>query len=160
MTHIAAAGGDTEGMLEMGEKEWHPLTTRFAAEHGHTQSMIEAVKHGCPWNRETIAVAAWGGYTETMIAAIEEGQWDPDAAMAAAIRGNTKTMTAAFEKGCLSNGTASAAAINGHTQTMEAAVKEQHKRGGCSWHPQTIQLARIGGHWETAAAAKRAGCPE
>ena len=158
ITWTAALNGHTETMLAAVAHgcPWSPDTTSEAARFGRAETMLAAVEHGCPWSEYTTASAAWNGHTETMLAAVEHGcPWSVHTAASAARNGHTQTMLTAVEHGCpWSQHTTCDAALNGHIQTMLTAVEH-----GCHWSPHTTAFATFGGHTETMLTAVEHGCP-
>ena len=103
-TATAAWRGDTKAMLEAVIEHgfpWSEQTTHFAAQQGHTKTMLAAVEHGCPWHPGTTSGAALRGQTETMLAAVEHGcPWDEETIASTFFDGNEDTRRAALEHGC------------------------------------------------------------
>ena len=99
----AAQNGQTETMLEAVKLgcPWPSLTTAFAAQNGHTDTMLAAVDAGCPWSKYTTEHAAYGGYTKTMLKAVQHGcPWGALTTTWGAFNGHADTIRAALDHGC------------------------------------------------------------
>lgn len=136
---------------------WIKGVTRAAASGGHVETMLTAVREGCPWDPDTTAAAAIHGRTEAMLVAVQHGcPWSPNTLELAAMNGHAETLRVAVANGCPRQAGArltKQAAMRGHTEAMLAAVE-----CGFEWDPEVTVVAVKLGYFDTLQAAVENGC--